>query len=201
MHVFPALLVLATLSAPGTSDNSKFYTQQIPSAPASGKLSGAQFKVTQAVLEADGMSSIQVGKSSDSVRPYKLRLHQVSEGGAKRTLYIRIQVDWDKRLDGSKISWRPYADGSPESNKQKLAGSGSARFDRGITKVEVTTQPEGGGPSRTEVFREKIALRLEFGQTKNGFLPGKILIALPDSAKSQIAGSFEAAYKVRHGTF
>jgi len=160
-----------------------------------------QFNVTEAVLEADGMSSIQVGKSSDSVRPYKLKLHQVSEGGAKRTLYIRIQVDWDNRLDGSKIAWRAYADGTPESNKQKLLGSKSARFDRGITKVEVMTQPEGGGPSRTEVFREKIALRLEFGKTKNGFLPGKILIALPDSAKSVIAGSFEAAYKVRHGMF
>lgn len=200
MHVYPALIVLAL--AGGKPDNSTFYTQQIPSSPAAGKLSGVAFELTEAVMEADGMSSIQFGKSSDRVRPYKLKLHSISESGAKRTIYVRIQVDWDNRLDGTKVVWRPYTEGTPESNKQKLiSNAGPARFDRGITKVEVYTYPEGGGPARTDTFRDKIAARIEFGKMKNGFLPGKILIALPDSAKSQIGGTFNASYKVRHGTF
>lgn len=201
MHATTALLALAFFGNPGNSDNSTFYTQQIPNSPAAGKLSGVQFELTEAVMEADGMSSIQFGKSSDSVRPYKLKLHAISESGAKRTLYVRIQVDWDNRLDGTKVVWRPFTEGSPESNKQKQLGNGPARFDRGITKVEVYTYPEGGGPARTETYRDKISARIEFGKMKNGFLPGKILIALPDSAKSLIGGTFNASYKVRHGTF
>ena len=200
MNTF-SLIAFALVSHSGAPDTSNFYTQAIPGSPASGKLSGVEFNVTDAVLEADGMSAIQYGKNPpDRVRPYKLKLHDNSGRGAKRTLYVRIQVDWDNRLDGTKIAWRPYKEGTPESNKQKLVASGPAKFDRGITKVEVSTYPEGG-EARTETYREKIAARVEFGKLKDGYLPGKILITLPDGTKSTISGSFRAAYKVRHGTF
>lgn len=38
-------------------------------------------------------------------------------------------------------------------------------------------------------------MRLEFGTTKNGKIPGKIHLRLPDEAGSFVVGSFEAEIK------
>jgi hypothetical protein len=41
-------------------------------------------------------------------------------------------------------------------------------------------------------FTSGYALRMSFGQANNARMPGKIFVALPDEAKSFVAGSFEA---------
>ena len=38
------------------------------------------------------------------------------------------------------------------------------------------------------------ALKLEFGSMTNGFIPGKIYLALPDTEQSVVAGLFNASY-------
>ena len=201
MNIYPALMALAVF-APGDKDSSNFFTVPIPNSPVSGKLSGSEFVVTEAVMEADGKSAIQVGNMPpDSVRPYKLKLMDRSEGRTRCTLYVRIQVDWDRRLDGSKFVSKPFAEDSPEDRKQKETDSKNPRFARGITKVEVYAYPQNGGTAGAATFRDKISARIEFGKLKDGYLPGKIMIGLPDSSKSLVAGTFRAAYKVRHGDF
>jgi len=47
-----------------------------------------------------------------------------------------------------------------------------------------------GNNSKTEMFMDEYAMRLEFGQTSNGTLPGKIYVCLPN--KSMLRGTFEA---------
>jgi len=41
-------------------------------------------------------------------------------------------------------------------------------------------------------YTKGYALKLEFGQVNNGFLPGKIYFCAPDEAKSWVAGAFDA---------
>jgi DNA-directed RNA polymerase subunit RPC12/RpoP len=44
----------------------------------------------------------------------------------------------------------------------------------------------------TQPFLQGYALRLEFDQVTNGYLPGKIYFCAPDAVKSWVAGTFEA---------
>jgi hypothetical protein len=46
--------------------------------------------------------------------------------------------------------------------------------------------------AKTENINDGYAMKLAFGQAQNGRMPGKIFISLPDTAKSFIAGTFEA---------
>ena len=48
------------------------------------------------------------------------------------------------------------------------------------------------GGSETEVFMSEYAMRLEFGQTTDGKLPGKIYLCLPDAGRSLLRGTFTA---------
>jgi hypothetical protein len=43
-----------------------------------------------------------------------------------------------------------------------------------------------------EMFTNNFAMKLEFGKSSGGKLPGKIYLCLPDEAKSCVAGTFTA---------
>jgi hypothetical protein len=50
-------------------------------------------------------------------------------------------------------------------------------------------------PKTTDFLDGGYALKLEFGKAKEGRVPGKIYVCLPDKEKSVIAGTFEAIIK------
>lgn len=81
-----------------------------------------------------------------------------------------------EKLDGKKIIVKP----SEDANTAHIHRSRLIEKD-GLPKVEV--------------FTEKFAMRLEFGTAKDGIIPGKIHLRLPDEAGSFVAGTFEAEIK------
>jgi hypothetical protein len=46
-----------------------------------------------------------------------------------------------------------------------------------------------------EIFMKEYAMHLEFGKEKNGVLPGKIYLSIPDESKSFVASTFKADVK------
>ncbi len=48
---------------------------------------------------------------------------------------------------------------------------------------------------KTEMFMQGYAMRIYFGRPKNGKLPGRIYLCLPDKGKSFVAGNFSAVVK------
>ncbi len=54
---------------------------------------------------------------------------------------------------------------------------------------------EKNGVPQNEMFSEKFARKLEFGSAKDGKIPGKIHLRLPDEAGSFVGGAFEAEMK------
>lgn len=64
-----------------------------------------------------------------------------------------------------------------------------------IPRVHVSMKQEGKPEPARQEFAEKYSLKLEFGPEKDKKLPGKIKLALPDEAKSAIAGTFEAGIR------
>lgn len=191
-----ALLTLLSLSGGSVPDVSQ---AAIPSKPVYGSVLGSPFRLTEAVMEADGKNSTYTERhGSDSVRPYKFSLREYRDGAPDPIVYIRFSVDWDKRIDGTTIAWKPFAMGSPEDNKQKGLDQAVVRLDRGITRVSLYWQPESGYAKEEAAIRENLSARIEFGKVKDGKLPGRIILALPDKAQSWIAGTFVADYRVRH---
>ncbi len=182
------LAVLAGLAlASGTGD-----------AGVSGRLAGQPFHLTEAHMDADGMSSMRLsGVGEDRIRPYKFRLKDRKGFGDYREITIRIQADWDRRLDGTTIDWMPYPDDSPDDRRQKTLDGRSPRFARGITRIDVITQTPGRD-AQMVTYRDRIRARIEFGQLQGGFLPGRLRLELPDGGKTRLSGTFRAAYRVRH---
>jgi type II secretory pathway pseudopilin PulG len=48
---------------------------------------------------------------------------------------------------------------------------------------------------KVEMFMDKYAIRLDFGQEANGKIPARIYLCVPDQHKSYVAGNFEVAFK------
>jgi len=65
----------------------------------------------------------------------------------------------------------------------------------GLPQVVISWNEAGLDAPREQKFTDKYSLQLEFGAEKNGKLPGKIHLTLPDEVKSSVAGTFEADIK------
>lgn len=61
-----------------------------------------------------------------------------------------------------------------------------------VPRVHVSGKEDGKPEPVHREFAEKYSLKLEFGPEKDGKLPGKIKLTLPDEGKSGVAGTFEA---------
>jgi Tfp pilus assembly protein PilF len=80
---------------------------------------------------------------------------------------------------------------SPEGKSYDI----SRTSDFGSPHIHMKWKPENSKVPKTKVFMKDYAMRLDFGSTKNGTLPGKIYLCLPDEMKSFAAGSFNALIK------
>lgn len=62
-------------------------------------------------------------------------------------------------------------------------------------RVSLAMKNDASNPSSEQKLAEKFTMSLEFAQEKDGKLPGKIQLSMPDDAQSNVAGSFEAEIK------
>jgi hypothetical protein len=58
--------------------------------------------------------------------------------------------------------------------------------------VHMIYKEEGKGGPTTQIITENISMKLEFGNSKDGKIPGKIHLRLADEAGSFVVGTFEA---------
>jgi len=65
----------------------------------------------------------------------------------------------------------------------------------GSPHIHMKWKPKGSKVPKTKMFMKDYVMRLKFGFIKNGELPGKIYLCMPDKEKSYVAGSFRAAMK------
>lgn len=82
----------------------------------------------------------------------------------------------DGKFEGKTITVKPNQD------------STTAHIHKGY-KVEGKNLPE------TEIITEKYTMKIEFGTAKDGKIPGKIHLRLPDETGSFVVGTFEAEIK------
>jgi len=65
----------------------------------------------------------------------------------------------------------------------------------GSPHIHLKWKPENSKVPKTKIFTKDYSMRLNLGTIKNGKLPGKIYLCLPDEMKSVVAGSFTAVVK------
>jgi tetratricopeptide (TPR) repeat protein len=62
----------------------------------------------------------------------------------------------------------------------------------GSPHVHMKWKPTNKDVPDAEIFMKEYTMLLEFGKQKNGVLPGKIYLSIPDESKSFVAGAFKA---------
>jgi hypothetical protein len=60
-----------------------------------------------------------------------------------------------------------------------------------VPHIHLQQKPPGARIPRAQIIIGDYAMKLEFGKAKDGKVPGKIYVCLPDKAKSYVAGTFE----------
>jgi len=65
----------------------------------------------------------------------------------------------------------------------------------GSPHIHMKWKPENSKVPKTKIFTKDYSMRLNLGTIKNGKLPGKIYLCLPDEKKTVVAGSFTAVVK------
>ncbi len=101
-----------------------------------------------------------------------LRLRQ-GEGFFADFEFLIFLFGQDGKFDGKEIKVKP----NENSN---------------IAHIHMSRLVEKDGVPQNEMFSEKFAMKLEFGTARDGKIPGKIHLRLPDEAGSFVVGTFEA---------
>ena len=65
----------------------------------------------------------------------------------------------------------------------------------GVPHIHIKWMPDAGKVPNTDMFMKDYSMHLEFETIKNGKIPGKIYLCMPDKLKSYAAGSFTATVK------
>ena len=65
----------------------------------------------------------------------------------------------------------------------------------GVPHIHIKWMPDSGKVPNTDMFTKDYSMHLEFKTIKNGKIPGKIYLCMPDKLKSYAAGSFTATVK------
>ena len=66
---------------------------------------------------------------------------------------------------------------------------------KNIPHVYISWKPDAKGLPKTKTWTGDYVIRLQFGQVRNGRLPGDIYLCLPDLKQSFVAGTFDAIIK------
>ena len=153
--------------APAAGQLEDISAQPIPDKPATGKVHGKEFKVEQATLKQGRLDLRQGGGAGPQ-----------GGGPAPRLEQFGIQ-----------ISQKEVGDLSGQTFTVKLSE------DTDIVIV-LSYSRENEEPMMNRFFMsEQYTMKLEFGTAKDGKLPGKIHLRLPDEAGSFVVGTFEVESK------
>lgn len=155
-------LAIVALAAPAPVWMKDVTTTPIPNAPVTGRIHGKPFRVDRADL-VRGILTLREGKDRFPLR----------------AISIYTSIDADGKLEGKAIRVKPVP-------LEKQA--------RTTLHVIMEYQPDDAKPTvpKTEMLMADYSLSLAFGKTKNGKLPGRIYLSLPDKDKSFVAGTFVA---------
>ncbi len=80
---------------------------------------------------------------------------------------------------------------SPDGKSYNIASSSGF----GSPHIHMKWKPKNSKTPKSRVYMKGYSMRLEFGKTQDGKLPGKIYLCMPDEMKSYLAGSFTALAK------
>ena len=62
-------------------------------------------------------------------------------------------------------------------------------------QIHMSWKPKGDSLPKTKMFMEGFLMRLELGRIRNGRLPGRIYLCIPDFKRSYVAGTFVAVVR------
>jgi len=118
--------------------------------------------------------------------PFVVESSTIENGVLTLRLGKDVTADLEARVVLPGMPWE-----APAGKSFKVPGAPGAA---GPQIVLAWKEPGQAAPAE-QTFTDKYTLALEFGQEKNGKLPGKIYLSLPDDVKSNVAGTFDADIK------
>jgi hypothetical protein len=116
-------------------------------------------------------------------QPFTVERSTIENGVLTLGMGKDVTSDLQVRLLLPGASWE-----APAGKHYKAPGTAAAP----APQVMLLWREPGAAAPAEQTFTDKYTLSLEFGQEKDGRLPGKISLRLPDEAKTRIAGTFDA---------
>lgn len=118
--------------------------------------------------------------------PFVVESSTIENGVLTLRLGKDVTADLEARVLLPGMPWE-----APAGKSFKVPGAAGAA----TPQIVLAWKEPGQAAPAEQTFTDKYTLALEFGQEKNGKLPGKIYLSLPDEVKSNVAGTFEADIK------
>jgi hypothetical protein len=84
---------------------------------------------------------------------------------------------------------------TPRPGKRVYTYSAAGRANRPAIHIHVSS----ANPPRATAYTNGYAMRLEFGKEKDGLMPARMYLCLPDDQKSFIAGTFTLDFRAQAG--
>jgi hypothetical protein len=167
---------------------------QLQNGRAAGAVAGRRFVVegAEAVLITDAVG--MVGKGPKACQ-YHLTLREGKDFFADREFKIFITLKPGQTLDGRSYFVRPVEFNSDawQADKDRSGTFNGAVL--GVSGVHMSAIPSGSDMPKTEMFMDRFSLRLQFGKSAAGKIPGQIDLRVPDKARSWVIGRFAATLK------
>jgi len=159
----------------------------ITRAPTTGKSAAGTAEPAESKPKAD-VAAIPSTPAKGQIhgKPFVVESSHIENGVLTLNLGKDVQADLAVRIVLFTPPWEV-----PAGKHFKFTNVSSA----GASQVVISWNEAGQDASREQKFTDKYSLQLDFGPEKNGKLPGKIHLTLPDEVKSSIAGTFEADIK------
>lgn len=119
-------------------------------------------------------------------KPFAVESSSIENG----VLTLRVGKDVTADLEVKVMQFTPPWE-VPAGKNFRVTGQTGA----GAPQIMLAWKGEGQSAPAEQKFTDKYTLVLELGQEKDKKLPGKIYLSLPDEAKSNVAGTFDADIK------
>jgi len=158
-------------------------TAQFPNRAASGTVHGSRFEMQRAEITG-GETKGADGKPYDH-GTYFIHLRSGKEFFADKEFTIFVATKLGEKLDGKAYTLK-IGGNFAQTVKVKV---GNVTYPA-IQGVHMSYTVPGKSLPETEMFMDKATLRLEFGRSSGGKLPGRIYLCVQDKAKSFVAGTF-----------
>ena len=168
--------VAADLTPDGSGWLADLEGVSIPDAPVSGRVQGLSF--TAKGIEMDpSFGTLEFSYDNSDTTRSRAAFEQ-----------IILSLRWDNEHDPGKFSGRTFV--VQKDDTISIQPQGDWKLEK--PDVRMVWNEPGGKPQDSMRESYKYALRLEFGELKNGKLPGRIYLCVLDRNKSFIRGKFVA---------